>query len=74
MVVTYSFVGDDETEKFLLGAREIAATATTSTVYSPQSRSARPSTATRGRHGRPTPRPTARSSTVEIVDAVPYTG
>src|SRR3954454_18402882 len=35
-VITIRFVGDDETEKFLLGSREIAGT-TGLTVYSPQS-------------------------------------
>lgn len=36
VVVTVRFDGDDETEKFLLGSREIAAT-TDLTVYSPES-------------------------------------
>jgi transcription elongation factor GreA len=35
-VVTVKFAGDDETEKFLLGSREIAGT-TDLTVYSPES-------------------------------------
>jgi transcription elongation factor GreA len=35
-VVTVKFAGDDETEKFLLGSREIAGT-TNLTVYSPES-------------------------------------
>jgi transcription elongation factor GreA len=35
-VITIKFVGDDETEKFLLGSREIAGT-TELTVYSPES-------------------------------------
>ena len=36
-VITVKFAGDDETEKFLLGSREIAGTHRTSTVYSPES-------------------------------------
>ena len=35
-VITVKFAGDDETEKFLLGSREIAST-TELTVYSPES-------------------------------------
>jgi transcription elongation factor GreA len=35
-VITIKFAGDDETEKFLLGSREIAGT-TDLTVYSPES-------------------------------------
>ena len=35
-LVTYRFAGDDDTEKFLLGSREIAGT-TDLTVYSPES-------------------------------------
>ena len=35
-VITIKFVGDDDTEKFLLGSREIAGT-TELTVYSPES-------------------------------------
>ena len=35
-VITIRFQGDDETEKFLLGSREIAGT-TDLTVYSPES-------------------------------------
>ena len=37
MVVTIRFTGDDETEKFLLGARENLAEGDTLDVYSPQS-------------------------------------
>ena len=37
MVVTYRFAGDDETEKFLLGAREIEREDDPLEVYSPQS-------------------------------------
>ncbi len=36
MVITIRFAGDDDTEKFLLGSREIAGT-TDLTVYSPES-------------------------------------
>ncbi len=59
MVVTYKFVGDDETEKFLLGAARSSPRASRSTRRS--RRSAPPSSAPRRATRSPTPRPTART-------------
>ena len=77
MKVTYRFAGDDddEVETFLLGAREME-----DAMAGPQGLlPAEP--AGLGHHrarqkARPSPTrpPTARRSTVEIVDAVPFTG
>ena len=72
MVVTYKFVGDDETEKFLLGAREIEPEGLK--VYSPQSPlgsailgATKGDTVTYSA-------PNGKDLQVEIVDAVPYEG
>lgn len=74
MVVTYRFVGDDEdeTETFLLGAREIEPEGLT--AYSPQSPLG---SAINGRTRGETVSylaPNGRELKVVIVDAVPYTG
>jgi len=70
MVVTYRFVGDDETEKFLLGAREIEDDSLE--VFSPQS----PLGAAILGHKRGDvvsyTAPLGKSLQVEVVDAVPY--
>ena len=60
MVVTYKFVGDDETEKFLLGAREIEPTRTSRSTRRSR-RSAPPSSAPRRATPSATRRPTART-------------
>ena len=74
MVVTYRFVGDDEdeTETFLLGAREIEPEGLT--VYSPQSPLG---SAINGRTKGETvvyEAPNGKELEVVIVDAVPYEG
>ena len=72
MVVTYRFVGDDETEQFLLGAREIKRDDDPLEVYSPQSAMG---AAIHGKSRGDTvsyTAPNGRELSVEIVDAVPY--
>ena len=72
MVVTYKFVGDDETEQFLLGAREIKRDDDPLEVYSPQSAMG---AAINGKSKGDTvsyTAPNGKELTVEIVDAVPY--
>jgi len=72
MVVTYRFVGDDETETFLLGAREIEDESIE--VFSPQS----PLGAAVRNHKKGETvtytAPNGKILQVEIIDAVPYTG
>jgi len=72
MLVTFRFVGEDDTERFLLGAREMAGDDVQ--VYSPQSPLGE---AINGRRKGETvsyPAPNGKLLDVEIVDAVPYTG
>jgi len=72
MKVTYRFVGDDEVETFLLGAREIEDDSIQ--VYSPQSPLG---SAILGAHKGDTvtyTAPNGKDLRVEIVDAVPYAG
>jgi transcription elongation factor GreA len=74
MVVTYRFAGDDETEQFLLGAREIKRDDDPMEVYSPQSAMG---SAINGKSKGDTVSylaPNGKELTVEIVDAVPYAG
>ena len=72
MVVTYKFVGESETEKFLLGAREIEPEGLK--VYSPQSPLGSAILgATKGDTVSYTA-PNGKDLQVEIVDAVPYAG
>jgi transcription elongation factor GreA len=74
MVVTYRFSGDDETEQFLLGAREIKREDDPLEVYSPQSAMG---AAINGKSRGDTvsyEAPNGKQLTVEIVDAVPYQG
>ena len=74
MVVTYKFAGDDETEQFLLGAREIKRDDDPLEVYSPQSAMG---AAINGKSKGDTvsyTAPNGKELTVEIVDAVPYQG
>ena len=73
MVVTYRFVGDDEEEKFLLGAREMKGDDDLE-VYSPQSPLGE---AINGKQKGDTVQyvaPNGKELAVEIVDAVPYEG
>jgi transcription elongation factor GreA len=72
MVVEIRFVGDDETEKFLLGARENLGDGDELTVYSPQSAMG---AAIDGKSKGDTvsyTAPNGKEIKVEIVDAVPY--
>jgi transcription elongation factor GreA len=74
MVVTYRFVGDDEEEKFLLGAREMKGDDDDLEVYSPQSPLGE---AINGKQKGDTVEyvaPNGKTLEVEIVDAVPYEG
>jgi transcription elongation factor GreA len=74
MVVTYRFAGDDDTEKFLLGAREIKREDDPLEVFSPQSAMG---AAINGKSKGDTATytaPNGKELTVEILDAVPYTG
>ena len=74
MVVTYRFVGDDEEEKFLLGAREMKGDDDDLEVYSPQSPLGE---AINGKKRGDTVEyvaPNGKTLAVEIVDAVPYAG
>src|SRR5690606_18629482 len=72
MVVEIRFEGDDETEKFLLGARENLSEGDDLTVYSPQSAmgsaiNGKPRGTTVGYTA-----PNGKELRVEIIDAVPY--
>ena len=70
-VITIKFEGDDETEKFLLGSREIAGT-TDLTVYSPESAmGAAINGKTKGDKVTYTA-PNGKELSVTIVDAEPY--
>ena len=74
MVVTYRFVGDDDDEKFLLGAREMKGDDDDLEVYSPQSPLGE---AINGRRRGETVQyvaPNGKTLKVEVVDAVPYVG
>jgi transcription elongation factor GreA len=74
MVVTYRFVGDDEEEKFLLGAREMKGEDDDLEVFSPQSPLGE---AINGKKRGDTVEyvaPNGKTIKVEIVDAVPYAG
>ena len=74
MVVTYRFAGEDETEKFLLGAREIKREDDPLEVFSPQSAmGAAINGKSKGDKVSYTA-PNGKKLSVEIVDAVPYTG
>jgi transcription elongation factor GreA len=74
MVVTYRFVGDDEEERFLLGAREMKGDDDDLEVYSPQSPLG---AAINGKQKGDTVEyvaPNGKTLKVEVVDAVPYEG
>ena len=74
MKVTYKFVGDDDQEVFLLGAREMEDTIEGLRVYSPQSPLG---SAIIGKHTGDKvsyEAPNGKKLEVEIVDATPFTG
>ena|SRR5688572_13162487 len=72
MVVTYRFVGDDETETFLLGAREIEDAKIE--VFSPQSPLGSAILGSKQGDTVTYNAPNGKPLQVEIVDAVPYAG
>jgi len=74
MVVTYRFAGDDETEQFLLGAREIKREDDPLEVYSPQSAMGSAINGKSKGDKVSYTAPNGKTLSVEIVDAVPYTG
>ncbi len=74
MVVTYRFVGDDEKEKFLLGAREMKGDDDDLEVYSPQSPLGEALNGKKRGDKVSYVAPNGKTLEVEIVDAVPYTG
>ncbi|MGA8210747.1 MAG: transcription elongation factor GreA [Nocardioidaceae bacterium] len=76
MQVTYRFAGDaeDETETFLLGAREMLEANGALTVYSPQSPLGSAIIGHRTGETVEYTAPNGKTLEVEIVDAVPYTG
>ena len=74
MVVTYRFAGDDDTEKFLLGAREIKREDDPLEVFSPQSAMGAAMTGKSKGDTATYMAPNGKELTVEILDAVPYTG
>jgi transcription elongation factor GreA len=74
MVVTIRFIGDEDTEKFLLGARENLSEGDKLTVYSPQSAMG---AAINGQSKGDTvtyTAPNGKEIKVVVVDAVPYDG
>ena len=74
MVVTYRFVGDDEDERFLLGAREMKGDDDDLEVYSPQSPLGEAISGKRKGDAVEYVAPNGKNLKVEIVDAVPYEG
>ena len=73
MVVTYRFDGDDETETFLLGAREMKGDDDDIEVYSPQSPLGSAINGRKRGEFVEYQAPNGSTLKVEIVDAVPYT-
>ncbi|MGA9746346.1 MAG: transcription elongation factor GreA [Nocardioides sp.] len=74
MKVTYKFVGDDDTEVFLLGAREMEDTTEGLTVYSPQSPLGKAIIGHKVGATVAYEAPNGKELKVEIVEAKPYTG
>jgi transcription elongation factor GreA len=74
MKVTYKFVGDDDTEVFLLGAREMEDTTDGLTVYSPQSPLGQAIIGSKVGDTVAYAAPNGKELKVEIVDATPFTG
>jgi transcription elongation factor GreA len=73
MVVTVRFVGDTDTEEFLLGAREMAGDSELQ-VYSPQSPMGSAINGKRRGDEVDFAAPNGKMLRVEVVDAVPYRG
>jgi transcription elongation factor GreA len=73
MVVTVRFVGDDDVEEFLLGAREMAGD-TEVQVYSPQSPMGQAIAGRKRGEEVDFAAPNGKTLQVEIVDAVPFRG
>jgi transcription elongation factor GreA len=74
MKVTTRFVGDSETEVFLLGAREMADTTENLEVFSPQSPLGSAIIGSKVGDTVEFDAPNGKTLKVEIVDAVPFTG
>ncbi len=74
MKVTTRFAGDDETETFLLGAREMEDTTAGLQVFSPQSPLGSAIVGAKVGETVAYEAPNGKRLEVEIVDAVPYTG
>ena len=74
MVVTYRFVGDDDTEKFLLGAREMKGDDDDLEVFSPQSPLGSAINGHKKGEKVEYVAPNGKTLAVEIIDAVPYSG
>jgi transcription elongation factor GreA len=75
MVVTIRFAGDDDTETFLLAARELASYGSTQlTVYSPQSPLGSAIDGATVGDTVSYQAPNGRTLEVEVVDAKPFTG
>jgi transcription elongation factor GreA len=74
MIVTYHFVGDDEQEKFLLGAREMKGEGDDLEVYSPQSPLGAAINGKKKGDKVEYVAPNGKTLKVEVVDAVPYDG
>ena len=74
MKVTTRFVGDDDTETFLLGAREMAETTEDLQVFSPQSPMGAAIIGYKKGDTVAYEAPNGRQLKIEIIDAVPYTG
>ena len=73
-LVTIRFAGDEETETFLLGAREMASADSDLQVYSPQSPMGKALTGRSAGEEVDYLAPNGKTLKVEIVDAKPYTG
>lgn len=74
MKVTTRFVGDDDTETFLLGAREMAETTEDLQVFSPQSPLGAAIIGKKRGDTVTYEAPNGKELKVEVVDAVPYRG
>ncbi|WP_148572783.1 transcription elongation factor GreA [Nocardioides caldifontis] len=74
MIVTVRFAGDDETEEFLLGAREMADMRPDLQVYSPQSPMGSAIIGSKRGDTVDFTAPTGKQLKVEIVEAVPFQG
>ena len=74
MKISYRFVGDDEVETFLLGAREMEETTAGLQVFSPQSPLGSAIIGARRGETVTYAAPNGKQLEVEIVDAVPYAG